>query len=84
MRHPRNQGERLALNRHLQVSGRDHRGRASRNQKIGTSIKRQTRKLNVVEYNLDYISDLEPPSAPKAKVKNFASSIVFTYDGRVR
>lgn len=64
MRHPRNKGERLALNRHLQVSGRDHRGRASKDQKIGTSIRRQTaRKADMVEIELDYVFVTDPEPA---------------------
>lgn len=74
MRHPRNKGERLALNRHLQVLGRDHRGRASKDQKIGTSIRRQTaRKPDMVEVELDYVfvTDPEPPRmARRATKKN--------------
>lgn len=61
MRHPTNHGERLWLNRTLQSLGRDHRGRASRDQKSGVIRRINQRKLDNVIDELDYEPDLEQP-----------------------
>ena len=59
LRHPKNNGERLELNRFLQASGRDHRGRTSRDQNRKSHRRHTPRRADFTAIQYDRESDQE-------------------------
>lgn len=72
LRHPRNEGERLSLDRHLQRLGRDHRGRASKDQNGRAAKQRTNQRRKPASSTVDEFDIIDDAPDERITVRTYA------------